>query len=85
MVCFLSPRLVRAEGVLVVLPQTRILIFLEQDAIADRQHLDVSAPEAAECASSGVRTIGSPRTLKLVFTMTVKTQTPRQVRILAKL
>jgi hypothetical protein len=36
--------------------------------LPDRQHLDVVAHEAAERTSSGVHTIASPRTLKLVLT-----------------
>src|SRR5437016_5732126 len=40
--------LVELEGVFVVELQRRILVFLPEEAVADHQHLDLAAHEAAE-------------------------------------
>ena len=39
---------IELEGILVVPPESRVLIFLPQEAVADGQHLDLGAHEAAE-------------------------------------
>ena len=41
-------RLIELEGVLVVELQRRVLVFLPEEAVADHQHLDLAAHEAAE-------------------------------------
>ena len=61
---------IELEGTLVVELELGVLVLLAQEAVADRQHLDLAAHEAADKASCGVHTIGSPRTLNEVLTST---------------
>ena len=60
---------IRFELVLVVLLQGRVLLILDEIAVAGRQY-SISEPMKQRKASSGVHTIGPLRTLKLVLTRT---------------
>jgi hypothetical protein len=60
---------IRIECVLVIDAKRRILVFLPGNAITGNQQFDV-LPIKHRNASSGVQTIGSLRTLKLVLTRT---------------
>jgi len=62
-------KLIELELGLVVLLQCRILILLAHEAVPIAS-TSMSVPMKQRKASSGVHTMGSPRTLKLVFTST---------------
>jgi hypothetical protein len=60
--------LVEIERILVIELERRVLVAFFQIEIADREHGELGAHEAAK--SIRVRAVGSPRTLKLVLTRT---------------
>ncbi len=55
------------------------LLFLREDRVAAHEEIELGAEEAMERVL-GVHTIGSPRTLKLVFTSTGQPVWPRNGR-----
>jgi hypothetical protein len=61
--------LIELERVLVVVLEIGVLFLLAEETIADDENIDLRAHEAGK-ASSGLCTMGSPRTLKLVLTTT---------------
>ena len=62
---------VQFKGMFVIQLEARVFwIFLLQEAFPTTRDLDFRSHESNGNASAGVQTIGSPRTLKLVFTTT---------------